>query len=336
MGLAEKYRPKRLDEIVGQKHRLRSGVIMIESLKNLVRRLKENEKMKVNLLFTGTAGTGKTTAAICIAKELFGKGWRSRFLELNASDERGIDTVRDKIKSFARAVGRRIIFLDEADALTPDAQHALRAIMENYQHTIFILSCNYPHKIIDPIKSRCAIYPFRKIPPDDIIKRLVYIIQSEGYEIKDENATIQALMAIAEESDGDMRKAINLLEQILESNRELTREAVIMHLQTDFVAQAMEYALNGDIESAVKSMEEAYIMYDYDTTTIIRKIYKYLNKIQDKSLKTKLLLKWGELDYRCTVGSDPLVQLIWFVSNVWVLKQLPDSCPAIQKMVVTQ
>jgi replication factor C small subunit len=196
----EKYRPQILEDIVGQKH-------IMELLKNYVK-----EKSMPNLMFTGPAGVGKTTAALALVKAILGKYWRQNFLELNASDARGIETVRTNIKNFCRLkpVGApfRIIFLDEVDNMTKDAQHALRREMEMYTKTAsFILSCNYSSKIIDPIQSRCAIFRFAPIKGQDVIKRLKYIVNEENFDY-DESA-IEIIVYFAE---GDMRKAINILQ----------------------------------------------------------------------------------------------------------------------------
>jgi replication factor C small subunit len=197
----EKYRPKILAEVVGQN--------------DITERLKAYAEIKSmpHLLFAGPAGTGKTTCAIALAREVFGEDWKANFLELNASDERGIQIVRTKIKEYARIApmgdtGFKIIFLDEADALTPEAQAALRRTMERYTQTCrFILSCNYSSKIIEPIQSRCAVFRFRPLSAEDIKNYLLRIAKVEGKEISDDG--LDALVYLAE---GDCRKATNSLQ----------------------------------------------------------------------------------------------------------------------------
>ena len=170
----EKYRPEKLDDIAGQDE--------------IVRRLKSYVKTRnlPHLLFSGPPGVGKTAASISIVREIYGEGWRNNFIELNASDERGIDIIRHKVKDFARMAPLgdadfKVIFLDEADALTNDAQSALRRTMERYSATTrFILSCNYSSKIIEPIQSRCAVYRFRALSGEAIGKRISYIAAEEN------------------------------------------------------------------------------------------------------------------------------------------------------------
>ncbi|MBI5355380.1 MAG: replication factor C small subunit, partial [Candidatus Aenigmarchaeota archaeon] len=194
----EKYRPQKLKDVIGQKP-------IVERLESFVAK-----KNLPHLLFTGPAGCGKTTSALCLAKELFGDSWRGNFLELNASDERGIDVIRNKVKDFARIMplghAFKIICLDEADALTTEAQQALRRTMESFSSvTRFILACNYSSKIIEPIQSRCAVFRFRPVDKQEIAKHIKAIAEKE--RVKIDEAGIEALIGA-----GDMRKAINLLQ----------------------------------------------------------------------------------------------------------------------------
>ena len=175
----EKYRPSKFYELVGQDEIVKR----VEGLTN---------SMNIpHLLFAGPAGTGKSSLALIIVKELYGSNWKENYLELNASDERGINIVREKVKNFARtkSIGNvpfKIIFLDEADALTPEAQQALRRTMENYSSTCrFILSCNYSSKIIDPIQSRCSIFRFKLLEKKDIEKYILDISKRERREAND-------------------------------------------------------------------------------------------------------------------------------------------------------
>ncbi|MFH1276390.1 MAG: replication factor C small subunit, partial [Candidatus Woesearchaeota archaeon] len=176
----EKYRPSSFDEIKGQQE-------IVEKLKAFVA-----QQNLPHLLFSGPAGIGKTTLSLVIAKQLFGDTWRENTLELNASDERGIDVVRVKVKDFARtkALGNvpfKLIYLDESDALTKEAQQALRRTMENYTKTCrFILSCNYSSKIIDPIQSRCAVFRFKPLNKEDIFALIDKVAKSENLTVTDE------------------------------------------------------------------------------------------------------------------------------------------------------
>jgi len=210
----EKYRPRTLSDIVDQEE-------VVTRLKGYVER-----KNIPHLLFAGPPGTGKTASAIALARDLFGGDWRDNFIEMNASDERGIDVVRHKIKEFARTAPInapfKIIFLDEADALTADAQAALRRTMEMYSKICrFILSCNYISRIIEPIQSRCAVFKFRPVPPEAMKKRLLEICKNEGLEITEDG--LEALIYI---SGGDFRKAINALQGAAALNKVIDADTI--------------------------------------------------------------------------------------------------------------
>ncbi|MEM3453318.1 MAG: replication factor C small subunit, partial [Candidatus Hadarchaeum sp.] len=247
----EKYRPKKLDEIVGQEE-------IVTRLKSFV-----EKKSLPNLLFAGPAGTGKTTAALCIARELFGDGWRQNMLELNASDERGIDTIRTKVKDYARTrpIGDfpyKIILLDESDALTADAQNALRRTMEMFtQTTRFILDCNYSSRIIEPIQSRCAVFRFRRLTEKDIEQMFKRIAKEEKLTIAPE-----AVQAIAYLSEGDLRKAINILQAAAALSKKVTEKTVYevsAAAKPEEVRQMLELALSGKFEEARTKLQELLI-----------------------------------------------------------------------------
>lgn len=363
MSLNMKYRPQKLEDIVGQDHKLGTGVVLKDSINNVVKRMQNNDTTKVDMMFVGPPGTGKTTAAVCIAKDLFCEEksrklekqgytrsqiaekldmdkkdidynldmWKTNFLELNASDDRGIDVIRTKVKRFAGARGRRLIFLDESDSLTPDALAALRRTMEMYENCIFILSCNFVHKIIDPIQSRCAIYPFRRIEAKPMKLRIMEIMKQEGIKPRISKEQLsESLNAIVSESGGDMRKATNVLEQVISENKEITKENIVMLRETNLISDAFTQAYRGNIDNAIKTMEDAFLKNDYDVKIILNKLEEEIRNIDDETVRSKLYTRWGDLDYRCTVGSNPLIQLIWFLSYVWVVRHVPSECPAIK------
>ncbi len=198
----EKHRPKTLDEVSGQD--------------DVIKLLKETVKSKnvPHMLLYGPPGTGKTTSILALARELFGKDYRQRVLEMNASDERGIGVVRDKIRTFAQGavsnskVPFKLIILDEADSMTKEAQSALRCIIENYAHvTRFCLICNYVSKIIEPLISRCAMFHFKPLPMGPLRDRLDLICDLEQIKVTEE-----AKDEVLRISRGDLRSSITLLQ----------------------------------------------------------------------------------------------------------------------------
>ncbi len=298
----EKYRPKTFSEVQGQDNIIKK----VESLTNSLN--------IPHLLFAGPAGTGKSTLALIIVKELFGEGWKDSYLELNASDERGIQVIREKVKNFARtkALGNvpfKIIFLDEADALTPEAQQALRRTMENYSNTCrFILSCNYSSKIIDPIQSRCAIFRFKLLEKKDIERVLRKIEQGENLEIKDE-----ALEMLYEGSEGDCRRAINLLQSTSSISPSITTDlvsTVISNAKPKDIKVVLDYALSGDFQKSREKLLDVMLKESISGQDVIKAIQKEIwNLPVESDIKVKLTEKTGEIEFRIVEGSDPFIQL---------------------------
>jgi len=298
----EKYRPKKFEEVVGQDE-------IIKKIENLTRSLNIP-----HLLFAGPAGTGKSTLALIVVKELFGIHWKENYLELNASDERGIDVVRQKVKDFARtkAIGNvpfKVIFLDEADALTKEAQQALRRTMENFTSTCrFVMSCNYSSKILDPIQSRCAIFRFKLLEKKDIEKRIRLIAEKENLQI-DEPAT----EALYEGSEGDCRRVINLLQASASISPTITSDLVntlISSAKPTDIKIVLEYALSGDFLKAKEKLLDVMLKESISGTDIIKAIQKEVWNLQiDDELKVKLTEKTGEIEFRLVEGSDEFIQL---------------------------
>ena len=313
----EKYRPQTLDDVVGQEQ-------IVGRLKRYV-----EEKSLPNIMFTGFAGVGKTTCALALAKSLLGEYWQQNFLELNASDARGIDTVRNEIKSFCKlkAVGApfRIIFLDEVDNMTKDAQQALRREMEMYTKTSsFILSCNYSSKIIDPIQSRCAIFRFSPIKAANIIKRLKYIASEEGTE-----AEQSALENIVYFTQGDMRKSINILQASTTTENTVTEEAVydvISRAKPKDVRKIINKALNHDFMEARDLLRDIMIIEGVSGDDLITQFYQEVAQMTQEELIPevefiKLMEYMSECDYRIREGSNPRLQLEALLSKFLLVKQ---------------
>ena len=298
----EKYRPKILDDVAGQDE-------IVERLKAYVKT--ENVP---HLMFAGPAGTGKTTCALAMAEELFSDTWKQNFNELNASDERGINIIRGKIKNFARTapIGKanfKIIFLDEADSLTSDAQSALRRTIEKYTHICrFILSVNYSSKVIEPIQSRCTVFRFSPIKPDDIKKYMRKIAKEEKLEITSDG--LETLIFI---SRGDLRKAINVLQVGASTNKKITAELLYETTSTakpEDVKKLINTALEGNFMSARNILYELLIQYGLSGEDVIKQIHQsiYDLSIPEES-KIRLIEKTGEADFRLTEGSNAHIQL---------------------------
>jgi len=298
----EKYRPVKFSEVVGQEDTIKRVESLTGSL-NIP-----------HLLFAGPAGTGKSTLALIVVKELFGENWKESYLELNASDERGINVVREKVKNFARtkAIGKvpfKVIFLDEADALTPEAQQALRRTMENYSATCrFILSCNYSSKVIDPIQSRCATFRFRLLEKQDIKKVLEKIALQESLTINEE-----AIEALYEGSEGDCRRSINLIQSASAISPNITTDLVstiISNAKPKDIRVVLDYALSGDFQTAREKLLDVMLKESISGQDVIKAIQKEIwNMPIEPDIKVRLTEKTGEIEFRIVEGSDPFIQL---------------------------
>ncbi len=308
----EKYRPQKLSDIVNQTE-------IIGSLESLI---KDPTDMP-HLLFSGSAGVGKTTAAMCISNQILGEYAKEYTLELNASDERGIGMVREKVKKFSRFAGMadapfKLIILDEADEMTNDAQTALRRIIEDTaQYCRFILIANNISKIIEPIQSRCAAFKFTTIPEEDVINRLAEIAKKEKLK-----ADKKGLQAICEYSEGDMRHAINLL-QATASIGDVTEEHVKASAgltKTTDVDAVLKMALSGKITDAREKMIELIKVYGMSESDFL----KYLNSAVFKSKHAKLsqiLESIAKYDYRILVGANPEIQLSALLAELGSLEE---------------
>ncbi|MDR3223213.1 MAG: replication factor C small subunit [Methanobrevibacter sp.] len=302
----EKYRPQSLDDIVGQKH-------VTDRLKKYI----GSDDGMPNLMFTGPAGVGKTTVALALVKSAIGEYWRSNFLELNASDSRRIDDVRHKIKDFCRlkpfAAPFKIVFLDEADSMTKDAQHALRREMEMYTKTVvFILSCNYSSKIIDPIQSRCAIFRFNPIKGQEIINRLKIIANEEKVDYDD--SAIESIVYFAE---GDMRKAINILQASASVGDKINDDnihEVISKARPEDVSNMITKALTGDFIGARDILREIMILQGTSGEDLVNQIYqdvsrRVMEEIMDSKIYINLIEGIADTDFRIREGANPRIQL---------------------------
>ena len=298
----ERYRPEKFEEVMGQQE-------IVKRVRSLVQSLNIP-----HLLFAGPAGTGKSTLALIIVRELFGDKWKQNYLELNASDERGIEVVRQKVKDFARtkALGNvpfKVIFLDEADALTREAQQALRRTMENYTNTCrFILSCNYSSKIIDPIQSRCVVFRFKLLEKKDIANVLRKIEEREKLKLAED--TFEALY---EASEGDCRRAINLLQATASISPDINAEMINIISSSSKPANirvVLDYALAGDFINARERLLDVMLKESIAGVDVVKAIQKEIWNLQiEPEIKVKLTEKVGEAEFRMVEGSDEFVQL---------------------------
>jgi replication factor C small subunit len=295
-----------LEDVVGQEE-------IVKRLKSYVR-----SRNVPHLLFSGPPGVGKTAAAISMVRELYGQDWRANFIELNASDERGIDVVRHKVKDFARTAPLggadfKVIFLDEADALTSDAQSALRRTMERYSSICrFVLSCNYSSKIIEPIQSRCAVYRFRSLSDEAVSERMKKIAEAEGVEV-----TEGGMGAIVYVARGDMRKAINALQAASLMEGTVTEETIYQITATarpEEIRELLAAALAGKFTQARSLLDDLLLVQGLSGEDVVIQIHRQMMSLIDSdalsaSTSVRLMDRIGEIDFRMTEGANERIQL---------------------------
>ena len=310
----EKYRPHRLSHVVGQK--------------DITPRLEEYVKNRnmPHMMFAGPAGIGKTTSAIALAKELFENEFERNFLELNSSDERGIDVVRGTIKEFARTLAFnadfKIIFLDECDALTADAQQALRRTMEKYSKTTrFILSCNWSSRIIEPIQSRCVVFRFRPLQSKDIEMHLKHIASEEKLQV--EAKAYEAIIYVAE---GDLRKALNTLQACAAQEKKITEDVVYTvanRAKPKEIKALLEKSFEGKFLEARAQLDVLMNEHGLSGEDIIMQLHRELLEWPENEVdsKTKIILvdKIGEYDFRLVEGANERIQLEALIAQICLL-----------------
>jgi replication factor C small subunit len=307
----EKYRPKKLEDIAGQKE-------IVKGIDSLIK----NQNMP-HLLFAGPAGVGKTTAALCIAKEILGDQWAKETRIFNASDERGIKIVRERIKLFAEKQSMtgspfKIIILDEADEMTPEAQTALRRIIEDYaEFTRFIIICNYLSQIIEPIQSRCVVFRFRALAKEDVTEYLKMISTKEKVKFEE-----KALEQIYESTGGDLRHSINVMQAAagMGAVNAANVNAAIGISGRSKVGDILKLALAGKFNEARIKLLELTQVYGMSETDFL----KYANqeaydmKLEDPGEFAALM---AEYDYRLASGAHPEIQLAALLAQLGRLKK---------------
>ena len=309
----EKYRPKTIDEIIGQ-----------DETKTRLKGFVESKSLP-HLLFAGPPGTGKTSTVITLATEIFGEGNISgNLLELNASDDRGIDIIRNEVKDFAKTLPIdapfKIISLDEADALTSAAQHALRRTMEKYvSSSRFVLLCNYPGKIIEPIQSRCAFFRFQRLGDDVIKEQMEYISKQENVDY-----TSKGLDMLVKVSNGDLRKAINVLQATAATGGKIEETSVLETVggvDPNEIEKLLNAARNQEFDRAKGKLQDLIFVRGVAGSDIIREINSYITKMDfSDEAKLKIIDRLAEVDFRLTEGASPDIQIAALLAHIGTLE----------------
>ncbi|KAK1156502.1 replication factor C subunit 5 [Huso huso] len=312
----EKYRPQTLQDLISH-----------QDILGTIQRFISEERLP-HLLFYGPPGTGKTSTILACAKQLYKeKEFNSMVLELNASDDRGIDVVRGPILSFSstRTIfnrGFKLVILDEADAMTQDAQNALRRVIEKFtENTRFCLICNYLSKIIPALQSRCTRFRFGPLSQEQMVPRLEYVIEQESVDV-----TPDGMKAIVTLSNGDMRRSLNILQSTNMAYGKVSEDTVYTctgHPLKSDIANILDWMLNKDFAAAYNNIMELKTLKGLALHDILTEIHLLVHRVDfPASVRIHLLIKMANIEHRLASGTSEKIQLSSMIAAFQVARDM--------------
>lgn len=312
----EKYRPKDLDDLISHQD-------IISTISKFV-----SQNKLPHLLFYGPPGTGKTSTILAVAKKMYTPAeFHSMVLELNASDDRGIGIVRGQILSFAstRTIfkkGFKLVILDEADAMTRDAQNSLRRVIEKFTDNVrFCMICNYLSKIIPALQSRCTRFRFAPLSIDQMVPRLEHVIREEGVNISPDG--MKAVVTLA---NGDMRKSLNILQSCFMAYEEIDEDSVytcVGHPLRKDIENVVYWILNENFTTAYNNLMELKTAKGLALQDILTEVHEYVHKVDlPVHVRLHLLEKMAEVEYRLASGTNEKIQLSSMIAAFQVTRDM--------------